>query len=59
VNSTIRARKLAGLCVDCGDEPPVLGIARCQGCRVAQNERVRERSAARRAAGAMRRWVLA
>ncbi len=55
--TTIQRRIAAGLCRDCGDEPPVPGLQRCQPCREIQNARVVSNNAKKRAAGLVRRWV--
>ena len=47
-----RARRQAGLCTDCGRNPPEEGRSVCEPCREAQRAAERARYAARRAAGA-------
>ena len=46
-----RARREAGLCTDCGRNPPEEGRSVCEPCRKAQRAAERARYAARRAAG--------
>ncbi len=46
-----RARREAGLCTDCGRNPPAEGRSVCEPCREAQRAAERVRYAARRAAG--------
>ena len=46
-----RARREAGLCTDCGRNPPADGRSVCETCREAQRAAERARYAARRAAG--------
>jgi hypothetical protein len=55
--TTIQRRMLAGLCRDCGDVPPIPGIARCKACREAQAIRVREYRERKRKTGHRLAWV--
>ena len=47
MNKTQVKRKLAGVCVSCGDAPPATGTLRCESCKTG----IRERRTARRATG--------
>ena len=46
-----RARREAGLCTDCGRNPPAENRSVCETCRLAMRARERARYAARKAAG--------
>lgn len=48
------ARKAAGLCVRCGQEPPAEGGRTCEVCRLKRRATDRDRAAKRRAAGIKR-----
>lgn len=43
--------RTAGLCIECGKQPPADGIARCEECRNCHLQEHRERKARRRQAG--------
>ena len=43
--TTLERRKLEGVCICCGSQPPIAGRLRCQGCRDRNNVQAQRRVA--------------